>query len=323
MAYDTFEVTDIPVYLITGFLESGKTTFLDGTIHQDYFQIPETTLLILCEEGEVEYDEAELRRRRRTVVEVIEREEDFTKENLENLTKKHNAERILLEYNPLWSVDKLKAMDLPDTWEMVQQIVTVDASTFQVYMNNMKSIFVEMIREADMVIFNRATKDLPLAMFRRSVKVVNPACEIMFENPDHIVEDIFEDSLPYDLDADVIEIHEEDYGIWYVDMQDNPDDYEGKTVKFTGRVLKSQMLPGEDYFVPGRMAMTCCADDTTFLGYACKYEDTPSLADGDWVEVTASIGHRFLKAYNRKGPLLTAQSVKLCEPLKEEMVYFN
>ena len=313
----------VPVYVINGFLESGKTTFLNGTIHQSYFRIPETSLLILCEEGEMEYDAAELKKRQRTEVEIIEKPEDLTTEKLEELAKKHRPERVLIEFNPLWSTDKLRQMQLPEDWELVQQIVVADASTFQVYMNNMKSLFVEMVRDADMVIFNRSTKDLPLPSFRRSVKVVNPSAEITFENPDHEVEDIFEDSLPYDMDGDCIEVAEEDYGIWYVDMMDNPDDYDGKKVHFAGRVMKSRDLPDENCFVPGRMAMTCCADDTTFLGYVCRYEGAKDLENGQWVEVTATIGHRFLKVYNRKGPVLTAESVKPCAPLKDEMVYFN
>ncbi|MGI6007157.1 MAG: GTP-binding protein [Ruminococcus sp.] len=311
-----------PLYLITGFLESGKTTFLDSTIRQNYFQIPETTLLILCEEGEVEYNEKELKKRYRTVVEVIEEQEDFTTETLEYLEKKHEPERILLEYNPFWSVDKLLQMQLPENWVIAQHIVTVDASCFQVYMNNLKSIFVEMIRKADMVIFNRCNKDLPLASFRRSVKVVNPAAEIIFENENHEVEDIFEDSLPYNLDDDIVDIMEEDYGIWYVDMMDNPDDYEGKTVRYKGRVLKSENLDA-DYFVPGRMAMTCCADDTQFLGYVCKSEIAPQLEMGSWVEVTAKIHHEYMDVYHEEGPVLYAEEIRPCEAPADEMVYFN
>ena len=36
--YEEDEV-EIPIYLITGFLESGKTSFINFTVAQDYFQI--------------------------------------------------------------------------------------------------------------------------------------------------------------------------------------------------------------------------------------------------------------------------------------------
>ena len=172
---------DVPVYLITGFLESGKTQFLDFTIHQEYFQIPEKTLLILCEEGEEEYDEESLKKCN-TVLEIVEEPEDFNVDTLRMLDKKHKPERVLIEFNPLWSTDKFYDMALPRGWNMAQHIVTVDASTFQIYMNNMKSLFVEMIRGADMVIFNRCQPENPLANFRRSVKVVNAVAEVLFED---------------------------------------------------------------------------------------------------------------------------------------------
>ena len=163
---------DVPVYLITGFLESGKTQFLDFTIHQSYFQIPDKTLLILCEEGEEEYDEESLKKMN-TVIEIIEDPEDFNADTLQMLNKKHHPGRVLVEYNPLWSVDKFYQTDMPRYWDLAQHIVTVDASTFQIYMNNMKSLFMEMIRNADLVIFNRCQDEHPLANLHLPV-FINP-----------------------------------------------------------------------------------------------------------------------------------------------------
>ena len=180
---------DVPVYLITGFLESGKTQFLDFTIHQSYFQIPDKTLLILCEEGEEEYDEESLKKMN-TVIEIIEDPEDFNADTLQMLNKKHQPGRVLVEYNPLWSVDKFYQTDMPRYWDLAQHIVTVDASTFQIYMNNMKSLFMEMIRNADLVIFNRCQDEHPLANFRRSVKVVNSRAEVVFENEEGEIDHI-------------------------------------------------------------------------------------------------------------------------------------
>ena len=151
---------DMPVYLITGFLESGKTTFINFTVQQEYFQIEEPTLLIACEEGEVEYDQAMLLKHN-TVLEVLEDPEELTRDKLRAFQRKYRPDRVILEYNPLWGVKHLEEMDLPHGWGIVQHIVTVDASTFQVYMNNMKSLFVEMARNADMVMFNRCKKEQP------------------------------------------------------------------------------------------------------------------------------------------------------------------
>lgn len=319
--FEDVDEIQTPIYLITGFLESGKSSFLEYTIEQDYFEIAGRTLLILCEEGEVEYDK-EVLKKTHTVVEIIEEEADFNADTLKYLKKKHRPARVLLEYNGMWSVSRLEEMEMPKGWGIVQQITTVDASCFQAYMNNLKSIFVEMIRNTDLVIFNRCRTGDPLASYRRSVIVVNPQAQIMFENEEGVIEDIFEESMPYDLDADIVEILDEDYGIWYVDMRDNPEDYEGKKMRFKGRVLRSKEQQA-DYFVPGRMAMTCCADDTTFIGFLCKSTRAKELKKGSWVEVTAEVKWEYAKVYKEEGPVLYAVQISPCQPPKEELVYFN
>ncbi len=312
---------EIPIYLITGFLESGKTTFINFTVAQDYFQIDEPTLLITTEEGEVEYDEKELLKYN-TVLEVVESQEQFTPEYLKKLKRRYNPERVILEYNPLWSVKKLEEMEMPRGWGIVQEIVTVDASCFQIYMQNMKSIFMEMSLHADMVMFNRCRPQDPLASFRRSIKVVNPACDVLFEDEEGEISNIFEDSMPYDLDADIIDIEDADYGIFYVDMEDHPERYRGKTVRFKGRVLKSENANAK-FFVPGRMAMTCCADDTTFIGYICEFPKAKSLLMGQWVEVTAVVDWKYMEQYEGEGPVMIAKDIKSVQRPEVDLVYFN
>ena len=287
--YEEDEV-EIPIYLITGFLESGKTSFINFTVAQDYFQIDGPTLLITTEEGEVEYDEKELLKHN-TVLEIVEGPEQFTLDYLKKLNRKYRPERIILEYN-------------------------------QIYMQNMKSVFMEMAKNADMVMFNRCRPEDPLPSFRRSIKVVNQACDVLFENEEGEIDNIFEDQMPFDTDADVIEIDDADYGIWYVDMGDNPERYEGKTVHFRGMVLKSKDV-GADFFVPGRMAMTCCADDTSFIGYVCKCASAKSLVMGSWVDVTATVKWGYMKVYDGEGPVLYAKEIKPAKKPESELVYFN
>jgi putative membrane protein len=318
--YEEDEV-EIPIYLITGFLESGKTSFINFTVAQDYFQIDGPTLLITTEEGEVEYDEKELLKHN-TVLEIVEGPEQFTLDYLKKLNRKYRPERIILEYNPLWSVKKLEEMELPRGWGIVQEIVTVDASCFQIYMQNMKSVFMEMAKNADMVMFNRCRPEDPLPSFRRSIKVVNQACDVLFENEEGEIDNIFEDQMPFDTDADVIEIDDADYGIWYVDMGDNPERYEGKTVHFRGMVLKSKDV-GADFFVPGRMAMTCCAEDMTFLGFACVYDKIDLYQERDWVKVTAVVKKEYFADYEGEGPVLYAESVTKAKQPKEPVISFT
>lgn len=310
----------VPIYLISGFLESGKTSFLNFTLQQDYFYIDGKTLLILCEEGEEEYD-METLKLSNTVVEVIEKEEDLTKERLTAMDIIHQPDRVIMEYNGMWLVSKFEQMEKPEGWGIEQEITCVDASTFQVYMANMKSIFMDMVRNTDMVVFNRCKREDPLPTYRRGIKVANQRAEVIFEDEEGEM-DVFQDEMPFDMDAPVIEILPEDYGIWFVDAMDNPDNYVDKTVRFKGRVVRPRGMSSR-YFVPGRLAMTCCADDTTFLGYVCKSPDGSVLKPGQWVEVTARVAFEERMEYQGEGIVLYADSAVPCEPLGDEMVYFN
>ena len=315
------EEIKVPIYLMTGFLESGKTSFLNFTLQQDYFHIDGKTLLILCEEGEEEYDEAALKKNN-TVVEIIESEEEFTTERLVAMSILHQPERVIIEYNGMWLVSNFEKMQLPEGWGVEQQITCVDASTFQMYMANMKSIFMDMIKNTDMVIFNRCKEDDPLPTYRRGIKVANQRAEVIFEDEEGEMGDIFQDEMPYDMNADIIDIEDIDYGIWYVDMMDNLDKYVDKTVRFKGQVLKSREL-NAGFFVPGRMAMTCCADDTQFIGYICKNPAAKRLRIGSWVTVTAKVKDEFMEVYNGRGPVLYATEIEAAEKPEQELVYFG
>lgn len=307
-----------PVYIINGFLESGKTEFISYTLSQPYFQIRGTTLLILCEEGEIEYDE-DILRNSRTIVEVVDEEAQMSASNLVELEKKYKPERILIEYNGMWNFKNLK---LPWHWRLEQQITTIDASTFQNYYTNMRSLLAEMIRKSELIIFNRCDGLIDqLSSFKRNVKAVNPQAEIIFEDKNGEVNQIFEEDLPYDLKSDKLKLDDYGYGIFYLDAMDNLDRYLDKTIQFKAMVLKPE---GSDnaYFVPGRMAMTCCADDMAFLGYACKYDKCSELINKDWVEVTATVHREFWKDYNGEGPVLHAISVVPTRKPKDEVLNF-
>lgn len=307
-----------PVYVINGFLESGKTEFICYTLGQPYFQIKGRTLLIVCEEGEIEYDEV-LLKRSRTDMEVIDEEEAFNTSHLIELEKKHKPERIIIEYNGMWN---FKNMKLPFHWTIEQQITTIDASTFPMYFTNMRSLLAEMLRKSEMIIFNRCDGVEDLSVYKRNVKAINQQADIIFEDSEGEVSQIFEEDLPYDLNDPVIALDNEGYGIWYLDSLENLERYIGKTVQFTAMVLKPKEFP-KDYFVPGRMAMTCCADDMAFLGFACEYEKSDKLSDKQWVKVTAKVAKEYFADYGGEGPVLKAVSVEKTKAPKEEIISFT
>lgn len=308
-----------PVYMINGFLESGKTEFISFTLAQPYFQIKGKTLLILCEEGENEYDD-ELLERSRTEIELIEEEADFTPSHLVELEKKHRPERIIVEFNGMWNYKNVK---LPWYWKIEQQITTIDGSSFSMYYTNMRSLLAEMIRKSEMIIFNRCDDVRnDLNTYKRNIKAVNPSADVVFEDSNGEIDEIFEEDLPYDLSQDMIVLDNTGYGIWYLDSMDHPERYLGKKLQFVAMVLKPETFP-DNYFVPGRMAMTCCADDMAFLGYACEYAGTASLKQKDWVRVTATMAREYREEYNGEGPVLHAISVEKAPAPKEEIISFN
>ena len=313
--------SDVMVYLMTGFLDSGKTQFLTFTLEQDYFQIQGKTLLILCEEGEEEYDPKEMLKYG-VVIEKVEDKEDLTEAWLEEMNRKHKPERVVVEYNGMWPVSDFEKLALPAGWKIEQKIATVDASTFQMYLTNLKPLFVEMVKGAELVLFNRCEDRGPLAGYRRSVKVVSPQAEVIFEDENGEVDNIFEDEVPYDLNAPVIEIRREDYGIWYVDMMDNLDKYVDKTVRFKGQVLKSREL-NAGFFVPGRMAMTCCADDVRYYGYPCKAEMKIDAKTKSWMQIRARFEYEAVSSFGNKQPVLYLIDMEPATEPEDKVVYLG
>ncbi len=308
-----------PVYMINGFLESGKTEFISFTLAQPYFQVKGKTLLILCEEGENEYDE-ELLKRSRTVVELVEDEADFTPEKLTNLEKKHKPERIIIEFNGMWNYKNVK---LPWYWKIEQQITTIDGSTFPMYYTNMRSLLAEMVRKSEMIIVNRcdSVRD-QLNTYKRNLKAVNPSADVVFEDSNGEIDEILEDDLPYDLNQETIVLDNTGYGIWYLDSMEHLERYIGKKLQFVAMVLKPEDFP-DNYFVPGRMAMTCCADDMAFLGYACEFAGAGALKQKEWVKVTATVSREYREEYQGEGPVLHAISVEKTKAPKEEVISFT
>lgn len=308
----------IPVYFINGFLDSGKSEFIKYTLAQPYFQSRQKTLLVVCEEGEIEYDD-ELLKKSRTIMEVIDDEDAFTSANLIELEKKHKPARIVIEFNGMWDV---KNMSLPWHWKIEQQITMIDGSTFQTYFTNMKSLLAEQLRKSELIIMNRCDGIVDkIATYKRNIKAINQQAEIIFEGKDGEINVSLEEDLPYDVSADLLKLDDEGYGVFYLDVLDNMPRYIGKKVEYTAMVLIPDGFP-KGYFVPGRMAMTCCADDMAFLGYACKYDGAESLTQKSWVKVTAEVRSEYFEDYKQEGPVLHAISVEKTQKPKQEVISF-
>ena len=308
----------MPLFLINGFLEAGKTQFLQFTMGQDYFQAEGKTLLICCEEGDTEYD-PELLKKTNTILVNVESMDEISPERLTELELLHNPERVLMEWNGMWNQDELK---LPDDWTIYQQITIIDGSTFPMYYTNMRSLLAEMVKKSEMIIFNRCDNVSDLNSYKRNIKAVNPSADVIFEDANGEIDEILEEDLPYDLKQDTLVLDNNGYGIWYLDCMDHLERYIGKTVEFTGMVLKPDGMK-KGYFVPGRMAMTCCAEDMAFLGYACEFPGAEALKQKEWVRVKAKVSKEYWADYKGEGPMLHAILVEKTKAPKDPVISFN
>lgn len=312
---------EVPVYFFSGFMDSGKTSLIRQTLIENDFGEGARTLLIVCEDGEVEYDENELKKAN-TRLEMIEKEEDFTEDTLRALDIEYTPDQVFVEYNGTWEMAAFLDMELPKGWILVQSLATVDAATFEMYLANMRTMILEQLFAADVVIFNRCDDDTPKGKFRRNVKARNPKAQIAYERKDGTVDENDMEELPFDISQDMIEITDMDYGIWYLDALDNPKKYEGKKINFLALVYRPEKLR-KGIFIPGRFAMTCCEDDITFIGFKCKSEKASEISHKSWIHITAEVRVEFAKEYRGKGPVLYATKIEPAGPPAVELVYFN
>lgn len=311
----------IPVFIFMGFLESGKTTFIKETLMEGQFEDGRKTLLISCEEGEVEVPEELLKKNRFDVVQ-IEDEEDVSNTLLLEFDKKYKPHRVMIEINGMWDANEVVEA-MPSNWQIAEVITTVDSTTFNSYLANMKMMMTNQFKEADLVVFNRCKEEHDRAMFKRMVRAVNRRAQVLFETPSGEVDDDAHEEPPYDVNADVIEIADEDFGIFYIDMMDHLEKFVGKTVKFKAVVYHPKNMRSGDMFVPGRFAMTCCADDVGFIGYPCKFAGASKLIDRDWIMLTAVVGSTPSRELGQNAPFLTATKVTEADKAEEDLVYFN
>lgn len=311
----------IPVYLICGFLDAGKTNFIAPMLANDEFTKDERTLLLITEEGEEEYDPQALAHYD-VSCQVLEDKSEFTRDRLWELTRKHRPTQIVLEYNGMWQLQDIEDA-FPPNWALYQIVTLVEAPTFDSYAKNVASLMMEKLRNADMLIFNRVTDSLADQLRQRNLKMLNRRAEMYLEYADgERVEDYDNGLCPFDLSKPVLELSDEDFGFWYTDCMDNMERYEGKTVRFRGMVAKSPKFP-RGCFAVGRFAMVCCAQDTTFLGVLCNGPEGKSLNNQDWVEVTGKVRLKKLPIYQGEaGPVLYTMEVKPAQPPQDALVYF-
>ncbi len=304
----------IPVYLFTGFLDGGKTTFIQSTLEDKRFNSGERTLLIQCEEGEVEFDFSSFSGKNVDLL-SFEEEEAFTGEKLAKAEKETRAERVIIEYNGMWSMNTLYD-NIPDNWVVTQEICFAEAGTFTVFNANMRNLVYDKLQTCDVIVFNRCSNGTDTDALHKIVRQANRRCNIFYEYPDgRSVMDEKVDPLPFDINAKVVKIEDRDYAYFFSDLMENLSKYEGKTVSFTALFPAGAKPMPDGIFVAGRMMMNCCAADTQFAGMACYRNKAEKPAPGSWFNLTGKIRLQRNRMFSGKVPVIDVISIgKAVEP---------
>lgn len=311
---------EIPVYLFTGFLDAGKTTFIQETLEDPQFNGGEKTLVLLCEEGETVLQPLKFASSNVKIV-TVEEEEQLTPQFLAGLEKQYGFERAVIEYNGMWLLDNLYGA-LPQNWVVYQEMAFADARTFLTYNNNMRNLTVDKMKSPEAIVFKYFDSSMDKMEYHKVVRVINRRCQILYEySKDEVELDNIEDPLPYDINADVIEISDKDYAIWYTDMNEDEEKYYNKTIKVKGRTLLGGGLD-DDEFVIGRHIMTCCVEDIQFGGLVAKWPEARSLEHGGWAVMTAVVRKEFNHMYQSEGPVFDVMNVEKVTAPEEEVATF-
>lgn len=282
-------MVEVPVFVINGFLESGKTSLIRDVISSNYGKQAGKTLLIVCEEGEIEYDQKFLDEYL-VDVEYIHDESKLTKSFFEQMDNMYEPARVVIEFNSFFSFDSI---ELPDQYVIGQVISLIDASTFNIYFNNMKQIFNNVCKDADLIVFNRCDGIKDLASYRRMVRAFNSNAQIAFENKDGALSETLAEDLPYDLSKNSITLLESEYPTFYMDAFDNYERYYNKEITFLACLQELEGVDDLSSFLPGRKIMTCCANDVRFLGFETTNDINATFKSGDWAMITVTLTHEY------------------------------
>ncbi|BCJ96048.1 permease [Anaerocolumna cellulosilytica] len=144
----------VNIDVITGFLEAGKTTFIKELLQSDTLEEYENPLLLLCEEGMIEY-EMELLEKSNTRIHIIESYEELNEELFTTLEREYNPDYIIVEYNGTWEITDFFSKRKPGHYNIRNVIFISDGTTFQSYLSNMTTLIQPHILNSNFVIFNR------------------------------------------------------------------------------------------------------------------------------------------------------------------------
>ena len=312
---------DTRIYVFNGFLDSGKTTFLQDTVLDTDFCDGEKTVIVVSEEGEIEYKQEEIESKNCDLV-YIDNEEELNYQLFENIKNKYNPTQILIELNGMYMINRILAASKPEGMDVVQVLTTINAQTFSLYVNNMRSLVYNQVVHSDLVIFNRVDDTMKKSFLRNTVKAINGSVQIIYEKADGTVNTLEDDELPFDTSSSYLEIADHDFGLFCMDMIDHPETYHHKTIKLRGKFIGlDKQIPNG--FILGREAMVCCADDTSLVGMVCVHQSAKQFIPNEWLELEGLVELKYDSDVGGDICILYVTDIKVILPLENEYVTFD
>lgn len=304
------------VYMVTGFLEAGKTTFMQKFVLPDKPTKNIKFAVISFEEGEEEYDEEEVGKNNIDVY-YFDRD-NLNEEFLNDFESKHDYRAVFVEYNGMWQFqDFIDAM--PENWAVVQVFNVMNSDTIMTENANMRQLVYDKLQVTDIAFFNRVGKDTDKNVLHKLVRAVSLQTNILFQDAVtmRVDRDEIEDELPFDMNANPIVIQDRDYAYFYRELCENTNSFEGKTVSFKG-IAGQDVKHDKDTYVFGRHIMQCCAADIQFYGMVCFARNGIKMQSGAWYTITGKISIKRHPMYKNKGPVIDLISCEKAEALSED-----
>ena len=306
-----------PVYVFSGFLDSGKTKAIKDTLYNPRFNEGEATLIICFEQGDVEYDEKFLKATNSNVI-YFDSVNDLTIEKQKEIDKQYHFERIFIELNGMEDDNILYKNGFIENWELAQTLTTIDASKFSLYLTNMRQFMYNHVINAEVVILNRSD-DIDKRYLRNNLKSINQYIELIFEDKNGNVTNKIEDEL-FDLSKD-LEISDIDYGLWFMDAIDNPSKYDHKNITIKAKYA-GEIKEYDNVLIMGRKAMVCCAEDITDIALPCIGMHSNEI-DKDKYYLISGEARCIENKEGMKVCAINVKSFKEAQAPSEELVNFN
>jgi hypothetical protein len=312
---------DTRIYIFNGFLDSGKSSFLLDTILDTDFCENEKTVVVVSEEGEVEYDQERVESVNCDLV-YVHSEEELNSDLFKSIKDKYHPTQVLIELNGMYDTKSVIDVEKPDGWEVVQVLTTINAKTFQLYINNMRSLMYNQIVLSDLVIFNRIDDTMKKSFLRNTVKAINGSVQIIYEKEDGSVNTMEEDEMPFDTTSDYLDIKDHDFGLFCMDIIDHSEIYDQKTVKLRGKFIGRDKFINNG-FILGREAMVCCEQDTSLVGMVCVHQASSQLIPNEWLEVEGKVYLKYDEELNANVCVLYVSDLKVIQPIDSPYVTFD